>query len=147
MGKFNVLIQAYQHLKIHWETCCITMIFLTANDACGKLSTSRDPIRAASIRLEFELIIYEFAWPIYEIKHWNSDFRAVWNAALLSCCYHENHLRFVMGRHIRVQFRKRSLVSCKRLLNYSRPIDASLLPARGYITMSTFRNSRLDVDR
>ena len=27
-------------VKIHRETwCCITMIFLTANDACGKLST------------------------------------------------------------------------------------------------------------
>ena len=33
MEKFNVLIQAYQRLKIHRETlCCIIMKFLTAND-------------------------------------------------------------------------------------------------------------------
>ena len=33
MEKFNVLMQAYQHLKIHRETlCCIIMKFLTAND-------------------------------------------------------------------------------------------------------------------
>ena len=59
------------------------MKFLTANDACGKLSTSRDPSRAAAIRPEFELVIYEFAWPIHEFELGNSDFRAVWNAALL----------------------------------------------------------------
>jgi len=30
MEKFNVLMQAYQHLKIHRETlCCIIMKFLT----------------------------------------------------------------------------------------------------------------------
>jgi len=30
MEKFNVLIQAYQHLKIHREMwCCITIKFLT----------------------------------------------------------------------------------------------------------------------
>ena len=35
MEKFNVLIQAYQRLKIHRETlCCIIIKFLTANDAC-----------------------------------------------------------------------------------------------------------------
>jgi len=62
MEKFNVLIQACQHLKIHRETlCCITMKFLTANDACGKLSTSRDPCLSVPIRPEFELVIYEFA--------------------------------------------------------------------------------------
>ena len=52
------------------------MTFLTSNDACGKLSTSRDPSRAAPIRPEFELVIYEF-------ELGNSDFRAVWNAALV----------------------------------------------------------------
>jgi len=62
MEKFYVLVQAYQHLKIHRETwCCITMKFLTANDSCGKLSTSRDPCRTAPIRPEFKLVIYEFA--------------------------------------------------------------------------------------
>jgi len=30
---------------------------------------------------EFELGIYEFAWPIYEFELGNSDFRAFWNAA------------------------------------------------------------------
>jgi len=36
MEKCNVLIQAYQHLKIHRETwCCIRMKFLTVNDTCG----------------------------------------------------------------------------------------------------------------
>jgi len=62
MEKLNVLIQAYQHFKIHIETwCCITMKFLPVNDACGKLSTSRGPCRAAPIRPEFKLVIYEFA--------------------------------------------------------------------------------------
>jgi len=68
MEKFNVLIQAYQRLKIHRETlCCIIMKFLTTNDACLHLvcqnvntQTSRDPSRAAPIRPEFELGIYEF---------------------------------------------------------------------------------------
>jgi len=33
--------------KLHRRTwCCIAMKFLTANDACGKLSTSRDPCRS-----------------------------------------------------------------------------------------------------
>jgi len=44
---------------------------------------SRDPSRAASIRPEFELGIYEFTWPVYEFELENSDFRAFWNAALL----------------------------------------------------------------
>jgi len=68
MEKFNVLIPAYQHLKIHRETlCCIIMKFLTANDVslhlvCQNVNTqmSRDPSRAASIGPEFELGIYEF---------------------------------------------------------------------------------------
>ena len=37
------------------------MKFLTANDACSKLSTSREPCRTAPIRPEFKLVIYEFA--------------------------------------------------------------------------------------
>jgi len=53
------------------------MKFLTANDACG--TTSRDLSRAAPIRPEFRLVIYEFAWPIYEFELGNSDFCTVWN--------------------------------------------------------------------
>ena len=53
MEKFNVLIQAYQHLKKYREKLCsIIMKFLTANDACLHLvcqnvntQTSRDPSR------------------------------------------------------------------------------------------------------
>jgi len=59
MEKFNVLIQAYQHLKIHIETlCCIIMKFLTANVNNVNTQTSRDPSRAAPIRPEFELGIF-----------------------------------------------------------------------------------------
>ena len=49
--------------------------------AVSNLSTSRDPCRAAPIRPELKVVIYEFAWPIYEFELKNSDFRAVWNAA------------------------------------------------------------------
>ena len=43
--------------------------------------TSHDPSRAAPIRPEFELGIYEFTRPIYEFELGNSDFRAFWNVA------------------------------------------------------------------
>ena len=102
------------------------MKFLTANGACGKLSTSRDPCRTAPIRPEFKLVIYEFAWPIYEFELGNSDFRAVWNALvhswpgfvhvgnLVTIGVYRNDLDWLTKKH-RKTFKNEKLISIRLL--------------------------------
>jgi len=58
MEKFNVLIQAYQHLKNTQRN----VVLYNKLNFCQNVNTqtSRDPSRAAPVRPEFELGIYEF---------------------------------------------------------------------------------------
>jgi len=58
MEKFNVLIQAYQHLKNTQRNVLLCNLHLVCQNV--NTQTSRDPSRAAPIRPEFELGIYEF---------------------------------------------------------------------------------------
>jgi len=58
MEKFNVLIQAYQHLKYTQRNDVLYNLHLVCQNVYTH--TSRDPSRAAPIRPEFELGIYEF---------------------------------------------------------------------------------------
>jgi len=62
MEKFNVLIQAYQHLK-NTQRNVVLYNNEISDGECQNVNTqtSRDPTRAAPIRPEFELGIYEFA--------------------------------------------------------------------------------------
>jgi len=58
MEKFNVLVQAYQHLKHTQRNVASTRLHLVCQNV--NTQTSRDPSRAAPLRPEFELGIYEF---------------------------------------------------------------------------------------
>jgi len=71
MEKFNVLIQAYQHLKNIQRNVVLYNNEISDGErhvppsrdlVCQNVNTqtSRDPSRAAPIRPEFELGIYEF---------------------------------------------------------------------------------------
>ena len=58
MEKFNVLTQAYQLVKNTQRNDASTSLHLVCQNV--NTQTSGDPSRAAPIRLEFELRIYEF---------------------------------------------------------------------------------------
>jgi len=91
---FSYKVITYQHLKNRPTQRNVVLYNNEISDGercvphlvCQKVNTqtSRDPSRAAPIRPEFELGIYEFTWLIYEFELGNSDFRAVWNAACVS---------------------------------------------------------------
>ena len=62
---------------------------LTANDTCGKSSTSCDPCRTVPIRPEFKLVIYEFAGK-YSIQECFAQQLASRYVSAGSQCHNEN---------------------------------------------------------
>jgi len=128
MERFNVLIQAYQHLKIHETLCCIIMKLLTE---C-KHTDVMWPKSAAPIRPEFEPGIYEFTWPIYEFELGNSDFQAFWNAAL--GLIHTTRVHAVHERKYCVPGLNPALshVQCDIHLSVIFTVDSRLTPAGLY---------------
>jgi len=58
MENFNVLIQAYQHVKNTQRNVASSSLHLVCQNV--NTQTSRDTSRAAPIRPEFELGFYEF---------------------------------------------------------------------------------------